>query len=108
MSDRQSVAANAVVSNALSGKQFEFLPYDAVVTIGGTASTVGLNFTVLNGGMTEIDDQEVNAQNRLPILPDDVVTRFAAPKGSRLTVKYRNTTAGAITAFLTVDITPLK
>lgn len=107
MTDRQSVAANAVVPNALSGKLHEFLARPSVVRVYGTASAVGLNVTFLLGGRSIMQDQEVSAQNRMPIVPDDVVAQGMGNAGDRLVLTYRNTTAGAITAFSRVDVEPI-
>lgn len=105
--DRQSVAANAVVANALSGKLFEFVTRPSIVRLYATASAVGLNMTLLVGGVAVISDQEVNAQNRMPLIPDDFVVEAVAPAGTRLLLSYRNTTGAAITAFSRVDVVPI-
>lgn len=107
MTDRRSVGANAKVDNVLTGKVYEFLAFDAVVEFGLTASAVGLNATVISGSDVLQDDQEINAQNRLPIYPDDFVLNDVAAAGERLVVSLRNTTAAAITGFSVVKLTPL-
>lgn len=107
MTDRQSVAANSKVANAFSGKQYEYLPFDAVVEFGLSASAVGLNASVFSGTDVLMDDQEVNAQNRMPIYPDDFTLNDVAGGGERLVLSYRNTTGAAITAFSAAKITPV-
>lgn len=104
MTDRQSVAANATVQNVLSGKIGEFLSQPGTVALYGTASAVGLNMSLLVGGQAVVDDQEVNAQNRLPLVPDDFVAAATGLQGDRVVVRLRNTTAGAITAFSRVEV----
>ena len=106
MTDRQSVAANTVVANALSGKLHEFVPSRSIVRLYATASAVGLNMSFLVGGVSVLQDQEVSAQSRLPLVPDDFVAETPALPGSRLVLSYRNTTGGAITAYSRVDIIP--
>jgi len=107
MTDRQAVAANAVVANALAGKLHEFASEASIVRVYGTASAVGLNFSVLIGGESVVQDQEVNAQNRLPIVPDDFIAEGGALPGDRIVVSYRNTTGGALTAYLRVEVDPV-
>ncbi len=107
MVDRRSVGANAKVDNVLSGKVYEFLPFDAVVEFGLAASAVGLNVTAISGSDVLQDDQEISAANRLPIYPDDFLLNDVAAAGERLVVSLRNTTAAAITAFTVVKLTPL-
>lgn len=106
MTDRRSVAANATVANVLAGLTYEFLPFDAVVEFGLVASAIGLNASVKSGTDILQDDQEVSAQNRLPLYPDDFILTDVAAAGERLIVGYRNTTAAAITAFTAVKLTP--
>jgi len=53
---------------------------------------------------TFLQDQEVSAQNRMPIVPDDFICEAAGKTGDRIVVSYRNTTGGAITAFLRVEV----
>lgn len=101
------MAANATVANALSGKLYEFVTRPSIVRLYATGSAVGLNMTLLVGGVAIFSDQEVSAANRTPIMPDDFVCEAMAPAGTRLILSYRNTTAGAITAFSTVDIIPV-
>lgn len=107
MTDRRSVAAGAVSGNVVAGQQFEFLPYPAVVEFGLVASAIGLNASVSTGSDILQSDQEVNAQNRLPIYPDDYILRDIVKPGERIVVNYRNTTVGALNAFTVVRITPL-
>ena len=107
MTDRQSVAANATVANSLSGKMHEFLQRPSIVRFYGSASAVGLNMTCLIGGRSYVQDQEVSAQNRLPIVPDDFVAAGAGVAGDRIVLTYRNTTGGAITAFARVEVEPV-
>ncbi len=107
MTDRQSVAANTTTSNVVAGKLYEFVAQPSVVRFYGAASAVGLNITALVGGISIVQDQEVSAQNRMPIVPDDLIASVAAPAGSRIVLLWRNTTGGAITAFSRVDVEPL-
>jgi len=103
MTDRQSVAANATVTNVLSGKIGEFLQGPGAVVLYGTASAVGLNLSLLVGGQVIVDDQEANAQNRMPLVPDDFIGAASGLQGDRIIVRIRNTTGGAITAFTRVE-----
>lgn len=107
MNNRQSVAANAKVNGVFSGQLHEYVQESSIVRIFATASAVGLNINVNVGGETIVSDQEVNAQNRMPLRPDDLVNEISALPGDRIIVDWRNTTAGALTGFVTVDIVPV-
>ena len=106
MTDVESVAANTTTGNVLAGKANEFVPEPSVVSIGITASAVGLHATVVIGSEVVVDDQEVSAINRMPQFPEDVLAEGGAFAGDRITVRLRNATAGAITGFTKINVTP--
>jgi len=107
LSDRQSVSANATVANAMSGKSQEFLSAPSLLRFFASAAAVGMFMTFLIGDRVILEDQEVNAANRMPLDPDDFLADAAGMPGERIVVKYRNSTAAAIVAFSQVKITPL-
>lgn len=104
MTDRQTVAANSVVTNVLAGKIFEFAGQNSVVTLFATAAAVGLNISFVIGNEVKLDDQEISSANRFPVNPDDFVARGGAFKGDRIVVRLRNTTGAGIVAFTKLDI----
>ncbi len=106
MTDVQSVAANTTTPNILAGKANEFVAEPSVVTIGLAASAVGLHATVVIGTEVVVDDQEVSSINRMPQFPEDVMAEGGAFASDRITVRWRNSTAGAITGFAKINITP--
>lgn len=107
MNDRRSVAANSVVDNVLAGKIFEFAQRNSAISLYAQASAIGLNVSFIIGNEVQVDDQEIGAQNRLPIVPDDLITRSGALRGDRVVLRLRNTTGAAITAFTKVDVDPV-
>lgn len=104
MQGSTSVAANAVSVNQLAGLLYEFLGQNAAVVVSVAGSATGLNTTFLAGGVALVNDQAINLQNRFPIIPDDILTQEMIPGGARLILTFRNTTAGALTAFWRVDV----
>lgn len=102
MQDSISVAANSVSTNVLAGQLYEFVPEGANVTISVTGSATGLRTTYICGAPI-INDQAINLQNRFPIIPDDIIQSGPVP-GGRQVLTFRNTTAGALTAFWRVDL----
>jgi len=106
MTDRQSVAANATVQNVYAGNLNEFLQATSLVNLYASAAAVGLNCSLIVGDEIFLDDQEVSAQNRMPLVPDDLVVQAAGFQGDRVIVRYRNTTGAAIVAFSRVDMLP--
>lgn len=107
MTDRRSVAANAVVENILTGKLHEFLSEPSMVRVFMTGSAVGLNSSVLVGGESVVQDQEVSSANRFPQDPEDFLAESGGLQGDRLVIGLRNTTGGAITAITRVSVEPV-
>lgn len=102
MQDSVSVAANSVSTNQLSGQLYEFAEAGQNVTVSVTGSATGLRTSFICG-VPLINDQAINLQNRFPIVPDDVILQEQVP-GGRMVLTFRNTTAGALTAFWRVDL----
>lgn len=102
-----SIAANATNDNVLQGSQFEFLPYDAALDFGLVGSAAGLVADVYSGQDTVAENYALNTQNRFPVFPDDYPLSDVAAAGERLKVRIRNTTAGALTAFYSVRVSPV-
>jgi len=106
LNDRQSVAANTTIANALTGKTQEFLSGPSILQFAVNAAAVGLNATILVGDTVVLEDQEVSAANRMGLFPDDFIYQAGGLQGDRIVVKLHNTTAGAIVAFTSVVISP--
>lgn len=107
MSIETSVAANGISANVLSGELFEILPSNAVVDLYTTGSAAGLRAQFSIGGVQMLEEAAVNAQNRTPLVPDDLLTTEAGVQGQRLSLRYRNTTGGALTARTIVHVRPV-
>lgn len=103
MQDSISVAANAVSANVLSGQLYEFVRAGQPIRLSGTGSATGLRVTLLIG-MAVINDQAIGLLNRFPVIPDDVIHTGRAPVSGRMVLTFRNTTAGALTAFWRIDL----
>jgi len=93
-----SIAADATSANLLAGDINEFLGRAAVVSLFCTGAAVGLRAQLLIGQDVVIDDQVISDANRFPITPDDFLARGGGLPGDRLTLRFRNTTAGALVA----------
>jgi hypothetical protein len=106
MTDVQSVAGNAVVQNALAGKSQEFIKEMSIVSLSATGSAIGLFMTFIVGEEVIIEDQAIPLTNRFPIVPDDTLAQGGGLPGDRVIVKVRNSTGGALTSWVRVDIEP--
>lgn len=101
-----SVAANTVVQNAMSGKSAEFATEPSIVSLGVAGSAVGMMTSLIIGDEVVVDDQEVPVGTTLPAFPDQILAQGGAVPGDRIVVKLRNSTGGALTAYVKVLIEP--
>lgn len=102
-----SIAANSTIDNVIQGSQFEFLPYNAQLEFGLNGSATGLVADVYSGQDTVAERYALSTANRFPIYPDDYPLTDVAAGGERVKVRVQNTTAGALTLFYSVRVTPL-
>jgi hypothetical protein len=104
MQDSVSVGANAVSSNQLAGQLYEFVEPGTQVSYSVIGSATGLRTTFICG-VPLINDQAIRfrAAVDFPIIPDDVLMSDAVP-GGRMVLTFRNSTAGALTAFWRIDL----
>lgn len=107
--DKRSVAANATVTNVLSGSQYEFLPFASLVEIGLAAESAGILTTVSSGSdiLQEEGPVPVLAAGAFPKYPDEFHLSDEAAPGDRLKVSLRNTTGGAVNIITVVKLTPM-
>lgn len=103
-----SIAAGATF-NPLSGSQFEYIPYNAQLEIAILGSATGLVATISSGSdiLMEEGPVSIGTIHVAPKYPDDFHLTDVAAAGDRIKVGIRNTTGGALNAFVVVRITPL-
>ena len=102
MQDSISVAANAVSVNQLAGQLYEFVEEGTELALSCTGSATGLRVTFICQ-IPLLLDQAIGLLNRFPVIPDDTIMTGEVP-GGRLVLTFRNSTAGALTAFWRVDL----
>ena len=90
-----SIAASSVNDNVLTGSQFEYMPYNGFVEFGlaGDANGSDLRIDVYSGQDILAEQLIPNAQNRIPLYPDDYILQDVAAGGERLKIRVRNTSA---------------
>ena len=101
------VAANGSSGNVLAGDIIEFPERPSRIRIYVTGSAVGLVSTARAGSRTLMSESVLSQANRFPVDPDDRMVQDGALAGQRLQLEFRNTTAGALTAFWAVDSDPV-
>jgi len=98
ITNETSIGANSTSANLLAGDINEFLGRAAVVSLFCTGAAVGLRAQLLIGADVVVDDQPISDADRFPITPDDFLSRGGGLPGDRLTLRFRNTTVGAVIA----------
>jgi hypothetical protein len=106
MQSQIAVAANATNANVLTGQRYERCPFQAGVgNLFCTGSAAGLQAELNIGGTSITPPTVVNVQNRLPVVPDDILVQgWEVLEGRLLQLTVVNTTAGALTFFWRIDI----
>lgn len=102
-----TVAANTANDNVITGSQYEFLPAACALEFGLVGSAVGLQADCYSGQDMLCEGMALSTQNRFPVFPDDYTLSDVAGPGERIKVRVRNTTAGVLTYFVGIRITPL-
>lgn len=98
MQSNVSVAANTTVPNVASGMRYERSPFPAIGALYCAGSAAGLTLELNVGGRSISPPTVVNAQNRLPVVPDDLlIPDFECDQGELIQITVVNTTAGALT-----------
>lgn len=108
--DQVSIAAASVNDNVITGSQFEFLPYNALLEFGlvGDANAADLRVDVYTGQDTITEALVPSAQNRVPVYPDDYTLQDVAAAGERVKIRVRNLNAAAArTLFFAMRLTPV-
>ena len=102
-----SIAANATNDNVMRDQQYQTAPFDGYLTLRDTGSATGLRRSLLISGRSIVDRGFVNTNNRVPIVPDDLVTtNIPIRAGQQITLPVSNTTGGALTFRAIIDIVP--
>jgi hypothetical protein len=104
------VPANSTIQNVLQnlGARIRTVPQSyqfASIALFATGETLGLNISFFVGSRNPIESSIVNANNRVPIVPDDVVSvDMLAGGNDQLQLQVTNTTAGALFLFFRLEV----
>jgi len=105
MQGSTSVGANTYDGNVLSAERYQQPPFNALGTLYVNGSATGLLAELNVGGISITPPVKVNAQNRSPVVPDDVlVSDWECLEGKNIQLTVTNTTGGALTAFWRVEL----
>lgn len=100
-----SVPANTTNPSLFGTTRFEYAPRAGFINIYLNGSALGLVARLLIGSEEVVESSQVNAQNRMPVVPDDLLFGgIEVRPGQRITLEVANTTAGALTAFARMEL----
>lgn len=104
-----STAANTRSADQISGT-YQFLPFDAIVTVIARGSATGMNLQLFANGQALMNDQAIPFTGTAGAISinDHEVASFPIPAGSRVEFYLRNTTAGALTTDYLVIADPTE
>lgn len=93
-----STAANTKSADQVAGT-YQFLPFDAEVTVHARGSATGMNLLLFANGQALMNDQPVPFTGTAGAISqmDHEVASFPIAAGSRVEFYLRNTTGGALT-----------
>lgn len=101
-----SVAATSVDDNILAGSAFEFARANSFVSMGIVQSATGMFITIQAGGNVVAEEFEPPIEaTAFPQTNEDFYFNAFAVTGDRLVVRARNSTGGALTVRVVVQIT---
>jgi hypothetical protein len=94
-----SVAANATSAEQVQTSTYQFLPFTGTLYLAARGSATGLNVNFSAAGQTLCNDQPIaytGTAGAISVI-DHQVASVAVEANSRAELKFRNTTAGALT-----------
>lgn len=105
-----SVAANSVSADQVTGT-YQFLPSDGIVSLAARGSATGLNAQLAADGQTQINDQSLpytGTAGAISQIDHEMASTSDLPAGSRIELKFRNTTGGALTVDYILSFEPTE
>lgn len=104
-----SVAANSKSADQVTGT-YQFLPFDAMVSVIARGSATGMNVQLFADGQALMNDQAIPYTGTAGAISqiDHEIASFPLSAGSRLEFYLRNTTAGALTTDFMLVAEPLE
>lgn len=99
------VAGNTTTANVLAGTRMETAPKNGILDLYCTGSALGLQVEMFIAGANPLMKSSVNAQNRFPVVPDDLMLDDAgAGYAEKIQLSVTNTTGGSLTFFFRVEL----
>jgi len=102
------IAANTTNDDVLSGKRNQLIDPStggAICSFYITGSATGLEAEAWVGQRNPMERSAINTQNRMPVVPDDLmVNNVAGLPNEVIRIPVTNTTGGGLTFFYRVEV----
>ncbi len=101
-----SVAANATSAEQVQTSTYQFVPFTGTAFLAARASATGMNVTLAAAGQVLQNDQPIQSfgtSGALSVIDHETVS-FPVAEGSRIELRFRNTTGGAVTVDYTLQL----
>jgi hypothetical protein len=103
-----SIGAATRNSNILSGSAFEIAAQRAVVSMGIMQQTGGMTASFSAGADIIVEEFSPTIGSNYPIIPDEMYYTDVVEVLDRLVIPVANPTAGALTVWCVVQLTPIR
>jgi hypothetical protein len=104
-----TILANSTTENVLAGNRFERAQFLGMGELYCAGSNAGLLAELNVGGRSVTPPTTVNAQNRLPVVPDDLLSDdWLANPGDLIQIRVQNTTGGNLTFNWKMQLTEME
>lgn len=94
-----SVAANATSAEQVQTSTYQFVPFSGTAYLASRSSATGLNVQCAAAGQTLCNDQPIpytGTAGAISVVDHELIS-FPVEEGSRIELRFRNTTGGALT-----------
>jgi len=105
-----SVAANATSSEQVSSSTYQFVPFTGIASLAARSSSTGINVQLAAAGQTLQNNQPTpytGTAGAISVLDHNLV-EFPVEQGSRIELRFANTTGGAITVDYILSLNALE
>jgi len=103
------IALGTTNGHIMAQRRFERAPFLCRGTLYANGSALGLTAELNVGGRSVSPATDVNAQNRLPVVPDDLLfAEWIAYPGEQIQITVANPTAGNLTFFWKIELEELE
>lgn len=103
-----SVSANSTSAEQVQTSTYQFIPFTGTAFLASRGSATGLNVQLAAAGQTLCNDQPIpftGTAGAISLIDHELVS-FPVEAGSRVELKFRNTTGGALTVDYVLMIEP--